>query len=263
MTFSLKEFCEHQRLSDTDKQIAKNNISNALKHINPKMRFNENTKLISFLGNSNVVIKINNDYYRIYYRKIDSNVINRNIKTFNVLSKGGYGILPPLELQATDKYIYAKIKYIGYFQGATIIELKNLLKKTLKLAKHGLIFTDIHPFNLKTLNNKLIIIDYDLNEEVEIKDMIRDAMKEFKIKSTSTSIEIMKVVRSYVDKNIGGLNCFYLICLIAKCKNFTNALDFMRIFLSDALFEMKNNLPDGVFNKARFEHLMDVNSYEL
>lgn len=28
MTFSLKEFCEHQRLSDTDKQIAKNNVSN-------------------------------------------------------------------------------------------------------------------------------------------------------------------------------------------------------------------------------------------
>ena len=54
---------------------------------------------------------------------------------------------------------------------ALLGEIKNLLKKTLKLCKHGLFFTDLHPYNLGTLNNKPIIIDYDLYDEIEIKDI--------------------------------------------------------------------------------------------
>lgn len=261
--FSLNYLCNYHKLSNSDKEIAKNNINNALKHINPKIKFNENTKLFITFGFSNIIFKNNNDYYRIFYRKIDKNIINRSIKTFNVISKNDYGILSPLELYATDKYVYAKIKYVEHFQGATHSEIKNLLKKTLKLCKHGLFFVDLHPYNLGTLNNKPIIIDYDLNDEIEIKDIIRDAMKAFKIKNSSTSSEIMKTVKTFIDKNIGGLNCYYCISLIAKCKNFVNALDFMRIHLNDALFCMKNNLPDGIFTKSRFEHLLDVKSYEI
>ena len=261
--FSLNYLCNYHKLSNSDKEIAKNNINNALKQINPKIKFNENAKLFINFGFSNIIFKNNNNYYRIYYRKIDNIVINRNIKTFNVISKNDYGILSPLEICATDKYIYAKIKYTEQFQGATHSEIKNLLKKTLKLSKHGLFFADLHPYNLGTLNNKPIIIDYDLNEEIEIKDIIRDAMKEFNIKSSATSSEIMKTVKTFIDKSIGGLNCYYCISLIAKCKNFVNALDFARIHLNDALFCMKNNLPDGIFTKSQFEHLLDVKSYEI
>jgi hypothetical protein len=261
--FSLNDLCKHWQLSNADKQIAKNNIYNALKQINSKIKFNENSKLFISFVFANIIFKNNNDYYRIFYRKIDNNVINCNIKTFNVISKNDYGILSPLEICATDKYLYAKIKYVEHFQGATYSEIKNLLKKTLKLCKHGLFFTDLHPYNLGTLNNKPIIIDYDLYEEIEIKDIIRDAMKEFNIKSSSNTSEIMKTVKNLIDKDIGGRNCWFCICLIAKCKNFINALDFARIYLNDTLFCMKNNLSYGMFTKSRFEHLMDVKSYEI
>lgn len=261
--FSLNEFCNYQKLSNSDTKIAKINIKNALNNINPKLKFNENTKLFISFGNENIIFKNNNDYYRIYYRKINNDLIDSNIKTFNVLSKNDYGILCPLKICATDKYVYAKIKYVDHFQGATYSEIKNLLKKTLKLCKHGLFFTDLHPYNLGTLNNKPIIIDYDLYDENEIKLMFQDAMKWGNFKSSVTSSEIMKMIKTFIDKDIGGRNCWFCICLIAKCKNFVNALDFARIYLNDTLFCMKNNIAPGMFTKSRFEHLMDVKSYEI
>ena len=88
-------------------------------------------------------------------------------------------------------------------------------------------------------------------------------MKEFNIKNSSTSSEIIKTVKNLIDKDIGGKSCYFCISLVAKCKNFVNALDFARIHLNDTLFCMKNNLSSGMFTKSRFEHLLDVNSYEI
>lgn len=267
ISFTLNDLFKYRGLTKQEQQVAKRNIFNAVKDISPSYSIKPaTTKFIIDFGNNNVITKIGNDVYRIYYRPIDNWRITVTNKIYSVISKHDYGILSPISVKATPKFIYAKIRLVEYYQGADYNKIHTLLKKALNVTKHGLLFIDFQPYNLGTINSNPIITDYDMIDKEEIIDIIMDAAKVFKIKLQSiktnkkcTATEkaaIFKACERNIDKGIGMMYNYLMICLIAYSKGYTDCYRFARLHLNDALWVCKFNIDDGQWNRSRYQFLL-------
>lgn len=267
MSFTLNDLFKYRGLTKEEQRVAKRNILNAVKDISPSCSIKSaSTKFIIDFGNFNVITKLGNGVYRIYYHPITNWRIHVTNKIYNVISKHDYGILSPISVKATPKFIYAKIRLIEYYQGADYNKIHALLKKALNVTKHGLLFVDFHPYNLGTINSKPVIIDYDLMDEDEIIDTITDAAKVFGVKLPSikttkkcTATEksaILKACERNIDKGILMYYNYLMICLIAYSKGYIDAYHFSRLHLNDALWVCKFNVDDGQWSRSRYQFLV-------
>ena len=267
MSFTLNDLFKYRGLTKEEQQVAKRNILNSVKDIAPSYSIKPaTTKFIIDVGNFNVITKLGNSIYRIYYRPITDWRIHVTKKIYSVISKHDYGILSPISVKATPKFIYAKIRLVEYYQGADYNKIHSLLKKALKVTKHGLLFVDFHPYNLGTINGNPIIIDYDLMDEEEIIDFIKSAARIFSVKLPSikttkkcTATEksaILKACERNIDKGIPMYYNYLMICLIAYSKGYTDAHSFSRLHLNDALWVCKFNVDDGQWSRSRYQFLM-------
>lgn len=267
MSFTLNDLFKYRNLTKEEQTIAKRNILNAVKDISPSYSIKPaSTKFIIDFGNFNVITKIGNDVYRIYYRPIDKWYIARSDKIYDVISKHDYGILSPISVKATPQFAYAKIQLVEYYQGADYNKIHSLLKKALGVTKHGLMFIDFHPYNIGTINGKPVIIDYDLMEEGAIIYVIMDAAKQFGVKLPSikttkkcTATEkaaILKACERNVDKNVMMYYKYLMIGLIAYSKGYIDAYNFSRLHLNDALWVCKFNVDDGQWSRSRYLFLL-------
>ena len=267
MSFTINELFKYRGLTKQEQQIAKRNILNAIKDISPSYTIKPaTTKFIIDVGNFNVIAKVGNSIYRIYYRPIDKWYIALANKIYSVISKHDYGILSPISVKATPKFIYAKIRLVEYYQGASYDKIHALLKKALNVTKHGLLFVDFHQYNLGTINGKPIIIDYDLIEEQEIIDIIANAANIFGVKLQSlkttkkcTATEksaILKACERNIDKGIPMYYNYLMICLIAYSKGYLDGYSFSRLHLNDALWVCKFNVDDGQWSRSRYQFLV-------
>ena len=267
MSFTLNDLFKYRGLTKQEQQIAKRNILNAVKNISPSYSIKPaTTKFIIDFGNFNIITKLGNNVYRIYYRPIDKWYIALANKIYSVISKHDYGILSPISVKATPQFAYAKIHLVEYYQGADYNKIHALLKKSLNVTKHGLLFVDFHPYNLGTVNSKPIIIDYDLMEEGAIIYVIEDAAKQFGVKLPSikttkkcTATEkaaILKACERNIDKGIGMMYNYLMICLIAYSKGYLDAYRFSRLHLNDALWVCKFNVDDGQWSRSRYQFLV-------
>ena len=267
MSFTLNDLFKYRSLTKQEQQVAKRNILNAVKDISPSYSIKPaTTRFIIDFGNFNVIAKLGSNIYRIYYRPITNWRIHVTNKIYSVISKHDYGILSPISVKATPKFIYAKIKLVEYYQGADYNKIHALLKKSLNVTKHGLLFVDFHPYNLGTINGNPIIIDYDLMDEEEIIDFITDAAKVFGVKLPSikttkkcTATEksaILKACERNIDKGIPMYYNYLMICLIAYSKGYLDPYRFSRLHLNDALWVCKFNVDDGQWSRSRYQFLV-------
>ena len=267
MSFTLNDLFKYRGLTKEEQQVAKRNILAAVKDISLSYSIKPaTTKFIVDFGNFNVITKLGNGIYRIYYRPIDKWYIALANKIYSVISKHDYGILSPISVKATPQFAYAKIRLIEYYQGADYNKIHALLKKALNVTKHGLMFVDFHPYNLGTINDNPIIIDYDLMDEEEIIDIIMDAAKIFGVKLPSikttkkcTATEkaaILKACERNIDKGIEPMYIYLMICLIAYSKGYLDAYHFSRLHLNDALWVCKFNADDGQWSRSRYQFLV-------
>lgn len=267
MSFTLNDLFKYRGLTKQEQQIAKRNILNAVKDISPSYSIKPaTTKFIIDFGNFNVITKLGNNIYRIYYRPITNWRIHVTNKIYSVISKHDYGILSPISVKATPQFIYAKIRLIEYYQGADYNKIHSLLKKALNVTKHGLLFVDFHPYNLGTINGKPVIIDYDLMDEEEIIDFIKSAARIFGIKlpsikttkkcTTTEKAAILNACERNIDKGIGMQYNYLMICLIAYSKGYIDAYRFSRLHLNDALWVCKFNVDDGQWSRSRYQFLL-------
>ena len=267
MSFTLNDLFKYRGLTKEEQTIAKRNILNAVKDISPSYSIKQaTTKFIIDFGNINVITKLGNSIYRIYYRPITDWRIAVTYKIYSVISKHDYGILSPISVKATPQFIYAKIRLIEYYQGADYNKIHALLKKALNVTKHGLLFVDFQPYNIGTINGNPIIIDYDLMDEDEIIDTIKDAAKVFGVKLPSikttkkcTATEkaaILKACERNVDKSVSMYYNYLMICLIAYSKGYLDSYSFSRLHLNDALWVCKFNVDDGQWSRSRYQFLL-------
>lgn len=267
MLHTLNEFLDYYGLSKQERQTARRNILNAVKDISPSFSINpKTTKFIIDSGEFNVIAKINNNHYRIYYKKIDNDLIHATKRTYDVISKHDYGILPPISVKINKSFIYGKIRLAEYFQGAEYNKLHDLLKKALNITKHGLLFTDFHPYNIAMINGKPVIVDYDMMEEKDIPNIIQNSARLYNIELSSmkttkkcTPAEkkaIEKVCKRNIDHNI----FFYYVCamvdLIAYAKGYTDCHSYSRLHLNHILWLFKFNAGGTQWSHSRYEFLM-------
>lgn len=266
MSFTLNELFKYRGLTKQEQQIAKRNILNAVKDISPSCSIKPaTTKFIIDFGNFNIIAKVGSNIYRICYCPINEWRIHVTNKIYDVISKHDYGILSPISVKATPKFIYAKIRLVEYYQGASYDKIYSLLKKTLNVTKHGLLFVDFHPYNLGTINGNPVIIDYDLIDEQEIIDIIADAAKVFgvqlqSIKTTKkcTAAEKSAILKACERNTNKGMPMYYnylMICLIAYSKGYTDCHRFARLCLNDSLWVCKFNVSDGQWSRSRYQFL--------
>ena len=157
----LKEYTLPDRIKSAYKCIERNiwkfdNIKNIKKYL-------ENNKdfiLIGF-GSEGFVIKKNNFYKKIYYKKLSQEIIDINLKVSKIKSNN---ILPINFINEDQKTVlyYEREGEFSDYKGGYIKDIINLINQ---LKDKNLVLTNLKSENFKINNGHLVLIDYGKNIE--------------------------------------------------------------------------------------------------
>ena len=157
----IKEYCLDYRIKSAFIWIERNickfeNLINIKKYIEK----NKDYKLIGY-GSEGFVVKKNNLYKKIYYKKLPQEVIDINIKVSKIKSNN----FLPIDFTTENENLILFYEVEGEFsdyKGGYIKDIVNLINV---LKNNNLVLTNFKSDNFKINNRHLVLIDYGKNIE--------------------------------------------------------------------------------------------------
>lgn len=231
-------------------------FNNALQKI-----FKNNPKEYTIIahGNCNIIIKthsIPERYYRICFRAYLPEVIQRMVKTYNVIRQRDYGFMIPSEAYITDDYIYYRIELIEPLKTHPSYEdMYMIFQKLLPLAEHGLAWLDYKPSNIGIINGKYFIIDFECIDKEDIEDTVKTTLKRLNI--TREPEAIKRWIKTHTFQ-CSTMNPYYLIILFGLINGYMDPFNFMRLSFNYHLFRRKNNIHYRRFNDDIYRFMIET-----
>jgi hypothetical protein len=229
-------------------------VGNALNHILSK----KTDKRYKIIGSGVVNIFIgtsDGEYYRVCYRAYEHDVIDKMIKTQNVISSGDYGFLVPLKSNITEDYIYHMVQLLKDPAGSVSFdELHELFSKVLGIGEYELAWVDYHNDNVKRLNGELKIIDFDCQDQKDIDEIIDKVLKKHKLTKNPDELSNWAFDKSSV---LSVISTFDLSTIFAVIHGYTDPYNYMRLRFNLELFQLKHNIHSKCFNRAVYAFLMN------
>ena len=167
-------------LNDIERENADYLFTNALKRINDN-DLSKPFKIIGY-GRFNIVICTDGLYYRIAYHARSDEAIERMRYKYDIIKSNDYGFVLPLRAEITQDYVYYHIRMVNERPGKiTYEELRDLFSKLMRLGENGLAWIDYHKRNIRRLNGKLVIIDFDCWDKQDVSNYIDIVLKAYNV----------------------------------------------------------------------------------
>ena len=250
----LSTICSRMRLNDIEKQNADYLFHNALRQINGGV--DRPYKIVGY-GKYNIVICIDDSYYRIGYRGRSDEAIEHMRQKYDIIKEGDYGFVLPLTAVITPDYTYYKIRMVNENLGTmTYDEIHKLFRKLLPLGDKGLAWIDYHKDNIRRLNGEPVIIDFDCWDQRDIQYYIKHVLEAYNVPHDPAIVQ--RKLLEDAEHRWRYMHTRDAATLFAVVHGYTDPGRYMRLIFNAYLYRKRCNLVDKlILNMDMYKFMMN------